>query len=317
MSDTVGIIGYGRIGSALERIAAAAHRRVLTWDAAPGLSVTAPSLEAAVISADLLFLCVPSWSARTVAARVARILPAGAAVVSFAKGIEAETGLCMDEVLDAALGNSATWGVAGGPMFAEELARGRSGFLVLGLPAQAGASARTAIPRVRELFEGSNVHVDITKDAHGVALGGVLKNVYATLLGVAHGVDIGSNAFGALMLAAQAELIEVGVALGGKRATLAGLAGVGDFVATVSSAESRNRHTGECIASGEMASAPGEGCVSLAPFIERLTREGVGMPPLLATLADIIVRGVRPQPALRGLIARLPIRPAQTTRSNG
>ena len=217
MSDTVGIIGYGRIGRALERFAATAHRRVLTWDAAP-LPVTSPSPEAVAGVADLLFLAVPSWSVREVLARAAHELPDGAVVVSFAKGIEAATMRYMDEVLGEALGDSVGWGIAGGPMLAEELVRNQPGFLVLALPTgQAGASSRTVASRVRELFGGSNVHVSVTTDAHGVALGGVLKNVYATLIGVAHGLGMGSNAIGALTLAAQDELLEVGTACGGRR----------------------------------------------------------------------------------------------------
>ena len=74
---------------------------------------------------------------------------------------------------------------------------------------------------------------------------------------------------------------------------------------------------GECIARGELAGAPGEGCSSLAPFIERLTRDGIGMPPLLAALADIVLRGARPAPILKELVARLPVRPARVTQSGG
>lgn len=311
MIGTVGIIGYGRIGRAIERIASVRARRVLTWDAAPDLAVSAPSLEHAARAAGLLMLCVPSWSVRAIAARAACSLPSGAAVVSFAKGIEQVTGNTMDEVLESTLGGGIAWGVAGGPMLAEELLRDQAGFLVLGLPAgQTGAAGRVVSERTREIFEGSSVHVSVTRDAYGVALGGFLKNVYATLMGVAHGVGVGSNAEGALLCAAQAELIDVGVALGGSRATLAGLAGVGDLLTTVSSTESRNRHVGECIARGEAAGAPEEGCFSIEPFVKRLTREGIGMPPLVAVLADVVLGGARPGPAIRGLIAHLPERPS-------
>lgn len=296
---TVGIVGYGRLGAAFEYVLSRTSRRIIIWDADPARVRGVASLDALMRASDIILLTVPSWSVRGVVMQLRSQRDSSMVVASFAKGIETGSLLCMDEVLHETLGDQCAWAVAGGPVLAEELTRGGFGALIVASPIRAAAG------RVASLFEDTAVRVAGSTDTRGVAIGGALKNIYAAALGVARGVGLESNVRGVLLQLAMRELSELGVSLGGRRSTLEGLAGVGDLLATVESHESKNRALGERLVREGSDALVGESIASLAPCIDRLTREAVGTPPLLTALASIVLRGSRPAPIFRELMARI------------
>lgn len=297
----VGIIGYGRLGAAFEYVLSRTSRRVVIWDADPSRVRGVTSLEALAHASDVILLTVPSWSIRGVAMQMRSRLNVSSLVISFAKGIETGSSACMDEVLREVLGARCEWAVAGGPVLAEELTRDGFGALMIASPTQSAAVKGAA------LFEHTMVRTATSVDTRGVAVGGALKNIYAAALGIARGVGLESNGRGILLRVAMREMQELGVSLGGRRQTLESFAGVGDLLATVESHESRNRALGERLAREGQDAPVGESIASLGPCIDRLTREAIGMPPLLAALASVVLHGSRPAPVFRELLARMPL----------
>ena len=162
-------------------------------------------------------------------------------MVSASKGIEIETSRRMTEVLAATLPLIPVEriGTLSGPNLAREIAGGLPATTVVAAPEEAVAV------RVQRLLMGATFRVYTHTDVIGVELGGVLKNIVALGAGLSDGLGLGDNAKAAFMTRGLAEIARLGVAAGAQALTFAGLAGVGDVVATCSSRLSRNRRTGE------------------------------------------------------------------------
>jgi glycerol-3-phosphate dehydrogenase (NAD(P)+) len=168
---------------------------------------------------------------------VREALPAGAVLVSAAKGLEADSLRRMSQVIgDEAPGMPVV--VLSGPSFAAEVARGLPTAI---LAASADAAAAT---RIQERFRGPSFRLYGSDDVAGVEIGGALKNVIAIAAGVVEGLGLGHNSMAALITRGLAELSRLAGAEGGRRETLAGLSGLGDLVLTCTGDLSRNRHVG-------------------------------------------------------------------------
>ena len=198
---------------------------------------------------DVLLFAVPSVFVRSTARKAAPHIPDGQLIVDVAKGVEEKTLMTMSEIIEqelAADGKHTHCNVVAlsGPTHAEEVARDMPTLIVAGSPDEAAAR------KVQQIFTTPTFRVYTNTDRRGVELGGAVKNVIALAVGIAMGLDYGDNAKAALITRGNAELARLGVAMGCKAETFAGLSGMGDLIVTCTSMHSRNLHAGMLIGRG-------------------------------------------------------------------
>ena len=196
-----------------------------------------------VSESALVVVATPSFAVRETARQAAPLLRPGTVLVSAAKGIERDTALRMTEVLEEETGCAAA--ALSGPSHAEEVGRDS--------PTGCVAAARDleTAGLVQDAFMGPRFRVYANEDVVGVELGGALKNVLALCCGVCDGMGLGDNAKALLMTRGMTEMARLGVALGGRKETFAGLSGMGDLIVTCTSMHSRNRRCGILIGQGK------------------------------------------------------------------
>ena len=161
-------------------------------------------------------------------------------------------------------------------------------------------------------FNAGGLRAYTSDDLAGVELGGALKNVYALAAGISDGLGLGDNAKAALVTRSLAEMIRLGVRLGGRRETFQGLSGIGDLMVTCFSRHSRNRQVGERLGRGETLSAitasmrmVAEGVPTTGSAREQARRLGVDT-PVLDQVAAVLAGARAPAEALRELLLRDP-----------
>ncbi|CAM4443986.1 Glycerol-3-phosphate dehydrogenase [NAD(P)+] [Mycobacterium basiliense] len=272
-TGTVTVMGAGAWGTALAKVMADAGGTVVLWarraDVADRINTTrynpdylpgtllpegiraTTDAEEALSGADTVLLGVPAQTLRTNLEQWSALLPAGATLASLAKGIELGTLMRMSQVIVSVTGaDPAQVAVISGPNLASEIAECQPAATVV-----ACSDSGRAVALQRALNSGYFRPYTNT-DVVGTEIGGACKNVIALACGMAVGVGLGENTAAAIITRGLAEIIRLGIALGAKGATLAGLAGVGDLVATCTSPHSRNRSLGERLGRGEsLASA--------------------------------------------------------------
>jgi len=208
----------------------------------PNLRATT-ELSAAVADTDLLVLGVPTGAVRQTAGVIAETLRPWVPVLSLAKGFEPETRLRMTQIAEEILPGRPV-GVLAGPNLAKEILDGKPAGAVIAIGDQHIAQ------RLQPVFTTSSFRVFLHHDVIGCELGGALKNVYAIAAGIVEGRSLGDNARAALITRSLAELISLGSKMGGEPLTLAGLAGMGDLMATCVSPQSRNSTVGRQLGAG-------------------------------------------------------------------
>jgi glycerol-3-phosphate dehydrogenase (NAD(P)+) len=297
---------WARRGDAAEEIATAHTNSRYLGDAPlePTLRATG-DLEEAVAAADVLIMGIPSHGFRATLREMAPHMRPQSPVISLSKGLEPETRLRMSEVVaEETPGHPA--GVLTGPNLAKEVLAGQSAAAVVAMPDE--RVART----LQEVLSRDLFKIYRSTDVVGAEIAGALKNVFAIAAGIAAGLGSGDNTRALVMCRAIAEMTRLGVAMGGHPMTFAGLAGIGDLLATCISPLSRNRTVGEQLAAGrsleeviESMQQVAEG-VKAAPSIVRLADEyGVEMP--IAREVNAVVGGRRtPQEAFQNLLERVP-----------
>ncbi|MBN3032945.1 MAG: NAD(P)-dependent glycerol-3-phosphate dehydrogenase [Candidatus Saganbacteria bacterium] len=227
------------------------------------IEITGEAQEAG--GAGFYFIAVPTQFLRAAARRFAGIIPAAAVVVSAAKGIEEKTLKLPLEILAEELKNEKLCALSG-PNLSSEIARG--------LPAATVAAAADPglAERVQQALMLERFRVYTNTDVIGVQLGGALKNVIAIAAGVADGLKLGDNAKAGLLIRGLAETARLGVALGARPETFAGLSGIGDLITTCASRLSRNHFVGEKIAAGR----------KLAEILKEMKEVAEGVPTAAA-----------------------------------
>jgi len=197
-------------------------------------------------SAELVILAVPAQSLRQSVRQISDRLTAYAILMSVAKGLEADSGKRMSEVMMEEISSALHERVCvlSGPNLSQEISQG--------LPATSVVAGRDieVAKKVQRLLHSPNFSVSVSDDIIGVELCGALKNVIALGAGVVDGLSLGDNAKAALITLGWAEVVSLGVALGAKATTFYGLAGLGDLIATCSSRLSRNHYVGCELAKG-------------------------------------------------------------------
>lgn len=267
----IAVFGAGTWGIALARLLAVNGRDVTVWSAIPAelksLSTTRrhpnlPGMELpsamhytadiaeACTGRDILLFAVPSPFVRSTAKKAAKYIPDGQLIVDVAKGVEDKTLMTMSEIIEDELAKAkrtARVVALSGPTHAEEVARDMPTLIV------AASEDEAAAKTVQKVFTAPSFRVYTNTDRRGTELGGAVKNVIALAVGIALGLGYGDNAKAALITRGNAELTRLGLAMGCKPETFAGLSGMGDLIVTCTSMHSRNLHAGMLLGRGKTA----------------------------------------------------------------
>jgi glycerol-3-phosphate dehydrogenase (NAD(P)+) len=260
----------------------------------PGISLP-PALTAttdpaaALDGADLVVFAVPAQTLRASLASWAPLIPPGALQVSLLKGIELGSAKRMSEVIMEVLGvPQSQVAVVSGPNLAREIAERQIAASVVACSDESGA--RTLQRACHTGYFRAYSNTDVT----GCELGGTVKNIIAIAVGIAVGLGLGDNTKATLITRGLAEMARLGEAVGADPRTFAGLAGMGDLVATCSSPLSRNRTFGQHLGQGMTAvqartvtSQTVEGITSCEPVLELARKHGVEM-PITEVVAELI-----------------------------
>jgi glycerol-3-phosphate dehydrogenase (NAD(P)+) len=271
--------------------------------ALPEALVATSSLEEAVRDADVLVMGVPSHGMRTTLVELAPFLRPWVPVVSLAKGLELGTHLRMTEVIAEELSGHPV-GALTGPNLAQEILSGHAAATVVAF------SDEHIAAELQRIFTSDLFRVYTNPDVVGCEIAGALKNVMAIASGMADGLGTGDNTRAAVITRGLAEVARLGVALGGDMLTFAGLAGMGDLVATCISQQSRNRYVGEQLGRGrtidevvaEMKMVA-EGIKTSRVAVELSEQCGVEM-PIAYEVYGVVHKGHTAVEAYRGLLRR-------------
>jgi len=282
-------------------------------DYLPGVALTS-ALEAtsdpasALDGADLVAFAVPAQSLRSNLLEWAPLIPPGALLVSLIKGIELGTRQRMSEVVCEVLGaDAARVAVVAGPNLAGEIIRRQFTATVVACVAEEGALALQGACHTPYFRPYTNT------DVTGCELGGTVKNIIAIAVGIAVAMGQGDNTKATLITRGLAEMARLGTALGAQAQTFAGLAGMGDLVATCSSPLSRNRTFGENLARGmsvaqaSALSPTAEGVASCEPVLELARSRGVEMP--ITEVAAAVMRDGLPVEAAASMLTSRSAKP--------
>lgn len=254
----------------------------------------------------MVILAVPSQTMRSNVRRVKEFISYNTLVVSAAKGLELETNSRMSEVLANELGEDFRRNICAlsGPNLAKEVAKGLPSTTVI-----AARDIETAT-LAQELLITPFFRVYTNTDIVGVELGGTLKNIIAIGAGISDGLGYGDNSKAAFMTRGLAEMTRLGVAAGANPLTFAGLAGLGDLIATCSSQFSRNRFVGLELAKGrklaEIQSTMqnvAEGVPTTRATSELSKRMGVEL-PITELMYEVLFEGLNPREAVSQLMVR-------------
>ena len=258
-------------------------------------------LEEAVSMKDVIVMGVPSHSFRGVLEQIRPHIRPWVPIISLSKGLELNTRKRMTELINEVLpGHPA--GVLTGPNLAREIMAGYAAGSVVAMEDE------VIVKELQKLFHSGLFRVYTNHDVIGCELGGVLKNIIAIAAGMGDGLGAGDNTRAAVITRGLAEITRLGVAMGGKRRTFAGLAGTGDLIATCTSPQSRNRTVGYELGQGRTIKEiinemfmVAEG-VNSAPAVMALADEyGVDM-PIAREVFEVVQGRSTPRKAFRGLL---------------
>ncbi|NQW22573.1 MAG: NAD(P)-dependent glycerol-3-phosphate dehydrogenase [SAR202 cluster bacterium] len=262
--------------------------------------------ESALKKATLVIIAVPSDRLRENVRQIKSHLQPGVTILSATKGLELPAAKRMSQVLEEELPTSFHSGICvlSGPNLAKEIAQGKAASTVI-----AGSNA-DARQRAQDALMSHNFRVYTSADVLGVELAGALKNIVALGAGIGDGMDAGENAKSAFITRGLAEMTRLGIAAGADPLTFAGLAGLGDVIATCSSRLSRNRYVGEELAKGrswpeirDSMNNVAEGVNATQAALIMAQELGVEMP--IAEMASrVLFDGLSPQKAMAELMAR-------------
>ncbi|EFH11986.1 NAD(P)H-dependent glycerol-3-phosphate dehydrogenase [Teichococcus cervicalis] len=323
----VAVIGGGAWGTALALAAQRAGRRTSLWvreaeaiaqiartgrnpflpdHAIPPAIATTADLAAALRGAELAVLVVPSQHLRGIASRVERLLPDGVPVVLCAKGIEADSGALMTQVIAEEMPGRPQ-AVLSGPSFAAEVAEDQPTAVTIaaepgpdGIFAEGHHAARIAVS-----FASRHFRPYLSDDPVGVEVSGAVKNVLAIASGVIDGRGLGANPRAALLARGLAEISRLATALGGRPETVLGLSGAGDVMLTCSSPQSRNFSFGQALGAGRAPrTAQGavvEGVANARSVLALAQRLGVAM-PICEAVDRVVHHGLPVERAIAALL---------------
>lgn len=325
-TDAISVLGAGSWGTALAVRLATNHNATSLWGHEPdfmqrlardrqnsgflpgtafpdNLAIETDLAHALGNSRDLL-IAVPSHAFREVLLQAAPALQPQHRIAWATKGLEHGSGKFMSQVLEEVLGSSYPYAVISGPTFALEVAAG----LPTALTA-ASSNPLFANDMARRLH-GDVMRVYTSDDVTGVQLGGTVKNVLAIASGITDGLQLGANSRAALITRGLAEIIRLGDAMGARRETLMGLAGVGDLILTCTDDQSRNRRLGLALGRGTPLDIAVKDIgqvvegFNTAREVMQLAREYKVDLPISEQVYRVLHEGLSPETAVHNLLAR-------------
>lgn len=321
----VSLLGAGSWGTALAIVLANNGHDVTLWSALdaeikmlqenrehkerlPGVKLpdnikVTGNLEEACMQKDLIVFSVASPYIRSTAKMALPFIPKGQRIVNVAKGIEEETLCTLSDILKEEL-RGRDIAVLSGPSHAEEVSIGIPTTVVV------GAESSETANFIQELFMNNHFRVYTSPDVIGIELGASLKNVIALAAGMADGLGFGDNTKAALITRGIAEMTRLGVAMGGKQETFAGLSGIGDLIVTCTSQHSRNHNAGYLMGKGKsMQEAMTEvkqvveGVYSAKAALKLAKKYEVSM-PIVEKINEVLFEGKSALEATEELITR-------------
>ena len=324
--ERIGVIGSGTWGTAIAILLSHNGHEVTLWSAIPSeieelektrrhpnlpeaeipkeIQMTV-DLKEAMEDKDLLVMAVPSVFVRETAKKMKPFCKDSQRIVDVAKGIEEKTLDTMSMILKEEL-PMAEVAVLSGPSHAEEVSRG------LPTTCVAGSHKKAVAEYIQSVFMSPVFRVYTSPDVLGIETGAALKNVVALAAGIADGLGYGDNTKAALITRGMAEIARLGVAMGGKYQTYAGLSGIGDLIVTCASMHSRNRRAGILIGKGySMEEAMKEvkmvveGVYSAKAALA-LARKYYMTMPIIEQVNQVLFEGKKASDAVRELMLRDP-----------
>lgn len=312
------VIGSGAWGTALALRLCKNGHDVTLWTRHPDMAETRhnPRLPGAVLPAEmhitadmaelsdceLVVMASPSFPLREVSRNAAPYLSSSAVLVSVTKGLEQGTHLRMSQVVQEETGKPVV--VLTGPSHAEEVSQG------LPTGCLAASENQTLAEYVQDAFMADTFRIYTSPDPVGAELGGALKNVIALCAGITDGLGFGDNTKAMLMTRGLTETARLGLAMGARKETFAGLAGVGDLIVTCTSMHSRNRRAGILIGQGKSpkeamaeVGAVVEGYYAAKSAFELGVSRGIDM-PITEAAYRVLYEGAPVQEAVRKLMKR-------------
>ena len=261
------------------------------------------SIEQVVSQADAVIMGVPSNSFRQVASDVAHYVKSDVPIISLTKGLERGTDKRMTQIIQDELPGH-PYGVLTGPNLAREIIAGQAAASVIAV------DDAKVLGRLQAIFNSGLFRVYTNDDVIGCELGGVLKNVVAIAVGMGISLGAGDNTRSALITRGLAEVTRLGVAMGGRPETFAGLAGMGDMLATCISPQSRNYQVGVELGKGRLVDdiiaemvMVAEG-VKSAPTVVKLAKKYKVEMPIANDVNEVIAARMTPEDAYLGLLKR-------------
>lgn len=270
-----------------------------------GINVTA-LMDEALSGAEILILAIPSKYLRNVLQQLKKVKQENLIYISAAKGIESGTLLRMSEVIQDVLGKDKQIVAISGPSIAIEVAKGLPTTIV------ASSQRKDLTKEVQNVLNSNRLRVYTSDDLTGVELGGALKNIIAIAAGISDSLGFGTNTKAAILTRGLAEITRLGVAMGAKRETFAGLSGMGDLVTTCISPHSRNRWFGEMLGKGKKTKdivketeMVIEGVTTTKSAYELSRKHGVDM-PITREMYNVIHNDKSPKNVVEDLMLRSP-----------
>jgi len=296
---------WGRDSTAMAAMTRDRHNhRYLPEYEFPDAITPSADLAAALHGADLVVVVVPSNAFRSTLESVLAHAATTVDLVWATKGFDPRSGTLLHEVADELLPAGSRMSVLSGPTFAGEIAAGS--------PAAVSVASPDAdfTGELSSVFHNPRFRVYTSNDIVGVQAAGAVKNVFAIAAGIADGLGFGANTRAALITRGLAELVRLGIGLGGRQETFMGLSGLGDLVLTCTDNQSRNRRFGLALAKGmtvddAVASVAQvvEGVETTRQAIRAGKKNGVEL-PIVEQVHDVIYDGKAPNAAVNALLSR-------------
>ena len=324
--ERVGVIGAGAWGTTLAKLLAEKGHAVILWVWEPELAATmarerengiylpgaelpetlevTTSLAQVARGRSVLLLVTPSHVLRSVFTDLLPFIDSSTLLISATKGLEQDSCMTMSQVMRQVGPQMKALAVLSGPSFAKEVSRGLPTAVV------AASDDEATAKRVQSLLNTSTFRVYGGRDPLGVELGGAIKNVIAIAAGLVDGLGLGHNALAALVTRGLREITRLGVAMGARAETFAGLAGLGDLVLTCTGDLSRNRQLGLALGKGasltdllRRSPTVKEGVNAARAAVSLAQRFSVDM-PICREICAILFEDKSPRDAVAGLMTR-------------
>lgn len=275
------IIGNGQIGQAIFYLLKQRNKNYIidVYDKKDALN---KNLKDCLNETNFIFLCIPSWCLRNALKEItAEKINNKTILISISKGINTETKESVNEMLEKYT-KGFKYGMLSGPMFAKEILKDKMSFAIL------ASKDKKVYEKISELFKDTKLKVEYSKKVDSVAYSGVLKNIYTLAISIIDSSLEDNNIKGYLSAKAVSEMQEIMKILKLDSKIILGTAGLGDFIATVSSEHSQNRKVGTDISTKGYTDLKSEGLVSLPPLIKIIGKKYKKF-PMLCLLEKILI----------------------------